>query len=292
MDGSRTARDYDPLVTELCRRAQLTLLACAGPWHNRIYLAGGLVPRYLIQELPVAATPHVGTTDVDFVVGVAVIGEADSEPYRTLENNMRAAGFRQCVDEEGRSQSFRWQVDTDGSPVTVEFMGEDPEAGAGKVFRPKQKTGAKLGAFNARGARLCALDHIVVRIEGRVANGDESFADMRVAGLTPFLMLKSYALHERVKLKDAYDIVFVVSNWPGGPEAAAGVVSRSSIIGERDVTDSLTLLREHFRHPRMDGPGNYSAFLADPDVDEDDDDERRRLHAVEAIRIFAEALHF
>lgn len=291
MDERRTARDYDPLVTKLCRRAQLTLLSCAGPWQDRVYLAGGLVPRYLIKELPHGVPAHVGTTDVDFVVGIAIVGDSDSEPYRTLENNIRAAGFRQCVDDEGRAQSFRWQIRIDGFPVTVEFMGEDPERPAGRVFSPKQqRTGQKLGVFNARGARLCAVDHVVVPIRGRLANGDESFADMRVAALAPFLMLKSYALHERTKLKDAYDIVFTIANWPGGPEAAAGVVLQSPIISEQDVQESLALLREHFGHERLDGPGNYSAFLADPDLDEDDDDDRRRLYAVRAMGMFMGAL--
>lgn len=146
MEEPRTARDYDPLVTELCRRAQLTPLSCAGPWQDRVYLAGGLVPRYLIKELPQGVPAHVGTTDVDFVVGVAIVGGSDSEPYWTLENNIRAAGFRQCVDDEGRSQSFRWQILIDGFPVTVEFMGEDAERSARRVFRPKeQRTGPKLG---------------------------------------------------------------------------------------------------------------------------------------------------
>jgi hypothetical protein len=287
VDERRTARDYDPVVTELCQRAQLTLLSCAGPWQDRVYLAGGLVPRYLITELPQGVPAHVGTTDVDFVVGVAIVGDSDSEPYRTLENNIRAAGFRQCVDHEGRAQSFRWQIRIDGFPVIVEFMGEDAESSR-RVFRPKeQHTGPKLGVFNARGARLCAVDHVVVPIRGRLANGDESFVDMRVASLTPFLMLKSYALHERTKLKDAYD---TIANWPGGPEAAAGVVLQSPIISEQDVQESLALLGEHFGHEQMDGPGNYSAFLADPDLDEDDDDDRRRLYAVRATGMFMNAL--
>ena len=82
------------------------------------------------------------------------------------------------------------------------------------------------------------------------------------AALAPFLMLKAYALHERSKLKDAYDIVFTIANWPGGPSAAAEVVLRSPVVQEQDVQESLAFLREHFGHARMDEPGSYSAFLA------------------------------
>ena len=291
MDESPRARDYDALVTQLCERAQLTLLSCAGPWQDRIYLAGGLVPRYLIPELPVGVAPHVGTTDVDFVVGVAIVADDESEPYRTLENNIRAAGFRQCVDQEGRAQSFRWQIDIDGLPVVVEFMGEDPATPAGAAFRPKsQRTGSKLGAFNVRGARLCTRDHVVLELRGRLANGDESFASLRVAGLTPFLMLKSFALHERTKFKDAYDIIFTIANWPGGPEAAADVVRRSAVFSEPEVAEALVLLADHFAHMDMDGPGSYSRFLADPDADDHDDDDRRRRYAVATIGAIMTAL--
>lgn len=79
------------------------------PWGDRIYLTGGLAPRYLITELPEYARPHVGTTDVDLVVGVAVI-EQGPEPYATLVKNMMTAGFRQYKDAAGESASFRWCI--------------------------------------------------------------------------------------------------------------------------------------------------------------------------------------
>jgi hypothetical protein len=281
VDEARVANDYESGKTELCERVQLTLLSCAGPWRERIYLAGGLVPRYLVPNLPEGTRPHVGTTDVDFVIGIAIDGDDGDEPYQTLETNIRRVGFRPCADEMGQPQSFRWQIEVDGIPVIVEFMSLD--AAPGRIVRPKKHTG-KLGAFNTKGASLVARDYVVVPIKGRLVNGDHSFTDMRVAGLTSFLTLKTYAVDERAKLKDAYDIVFTLSNWPGGPEAAAQVVSNSTIINEVEVKAALQLLLEHFERREMDGPGNYSAFLADPDVDDDDD--LRRLQAVEVVRIF------
>jgi hypothetical protein len=52
-----------------CEGALVTLLGDIGPWSERIYLAGGLAPRYLIRQLPEAVPAHVGTTDVDLVIG-------------------------------------------------------------------------------------------------------------------------------------------------------------------------------------------------------------------------------
>ena len=44
--------DYDQELTARCERALLTLLGDVGPWSERIYLAGGLAPRYLVGQIP------------------------------------------------------------------------------------------------------------------------------------------------------------------------------------------------------------------------------------------------
>ena len=289
-DQVMRASDYDDYTTGLCERAQLTLLKCAGPWGDRIYLTGGLVPRYLITELPEDARPHVGTTDVDLVVGVAVVDEGP-EPYDTLVKNMTRAGFRPFRDEEGRESSFRWYIEVDGKVVLIEFLTEQGGE-PGSIARPRQGTGAKLGAFEVRGARLVALDFVEREIRGMVAGGDESFGTIRVANLVPFITLKTFAMHERggAKYKDAYDIVFTLSSWPGGPLGAAAAARTSPVFGESPVSEALVLLAGHFEHEGMDGPGQYSAFLFDEYQDEEEEQDRLRLEAVAVVQTFLGAL--
>ena len=282
------ASDYDEYTTGLCERAQLALLKCAGPWNQRIFLVGGLVPRYLVKDLPEYAPPHVGTTDVDLVVGIAIASDG-AEPYDTLLKNIKAVGFRLFEDEGGGTCSFRWCVDIDGKTVIVEFLtekGEEP----GSIVRPREHTGAKLGAFETRGANLVARDYIECEISGLLLDGNESFATIRVANLVPFITLKTLAMHDRglKKPKDAYDIVFVLRNWSGGPASAASVALESPVYNEDLVQESLGLLARHFEHTDMDGPGNYSRFL----LDDDDDEEEARLRneAVAAVKEFTAAL--
>ncbi len=282
------ATDYDEYTTALCERAQLVLLKCAGPWNQRIFLAGGLVPRYLIEDLPEYAPPHVGTTDVDLIVGIAIASD-EAEPYDTLLKNIKAVGFRLFEDADGETCSFRWCVDIDDKTVVVEFLtekGEEP----GSIVRPRAHTGAKLGAFETRGANLAARDYVECEISGLLLDGNESFATIRVANLVPFMTLKTLAMHDRglKKPKDAYDIVFVLKNWPGGPAAAARAALSSPVYGEDLVGESLGLLARHFEHTGMDGPGNYSKFL----LDEDDEDEEARLRneAVAVVKEFIGAL--
>lgn len=151
--------DYDEETTVRCERVLLTLLGDLGPWSDRIYLAGGLAPRYLIGQLPEGGRAHVGTTDVDLIIGLA-LGDETPETYRTLQNNLQKAHFDQS------EPSFRWARDVDGVTVLVEFLCETEEVGQGRIFRPKDEfTGSKLTAFNVRGAHLARDDFIDCLIE-------------------------------------------------------------------------------------------------------------------------------
>lgn len=98
--SKRHHTDYDEVTTARCERALVTLLGDIGPWNQRVYLAGGLAPRYIVGTLPEGARPHVGTTDIDLVIGLAVEGES-VEAYRTLENNLKKAGFGQSRPSGG-----------------------------------------------------------------------------------------------------------------------------------------------------------------------------------------------
>ena len=66
-----SAGDYDATVTELCERALVTVIGNAGFWGRRLYLVGGLVPRYLVAPGSSAAPAHVGSRDVDLAVVLA-----------------------------------------------------------------------------------------------------------------------------------------------------------------------------------------------------------------------------
>ena len=158
--SKRHHMDYDEVTTARSERALVTLLGDIGPWSQRVYLAGGFAPRYIVGTLPEGARPHVGTTDVDLVIGLAVEGES-SEAYRTLENNLKKSGFE-------AESSFRWLNKIEGSTVIVEFLCETDKVEPGRIFKPKEKTGSGLGAFNVRGAQLVTRDYVEREIEAEV----------------------------------------------------------------------------------------------------------------------------
>jgi hypothetical protein len=274
--------DYDETTTARCERALVTLLGDIGPWRERIYLVGGLAPRYLVGKLPEGARGHVGTTDIDLVIGLA-LGDETVETYRTLQNNLQKAQFEE--DEP----SFRWTREVDGMKVIVEFLCDTQAVPAGWVFRPKAGlTGSRVAAFNVRGAHLVRYDFIERVIESeRLDGGGVSKVTVRVANLLPYTVLKVLAFQDRHENKDAYDLVFCLLNFGEGPDAAGLDAGRSAIARDTRVTEAIELLAERFSAVDQDGPVAYGAFLAAPDDPEEA--ARLRREAVATVGAFLAA---
>ncbi|MGA3215766.1 MAG: antitoxin [Acidimicrobiales bacterium] len=279
--SKRHQSDYDEFTTARCERALVTLLGDIGPWSQRVYLVGGLAPRYIVGSLPEGARPHVGTTDVDLVIGLAV-GDESPEAYRTLENNLKKAGFR-------AESSFRWLKTVEGVIVIVEFLCETDQVEPGKIFKPKEGTGTGLGAFNVRGAQLVARDYVEREIEAnRLDDGGGSKVVVRVASILSYTVLKILAFQDRHENKDSYDLIYCLLNFGEGPEDAGKTAAQSAIRDEGQVRAALQLLTERFESANNDGPHAYGAFLSD----EGDAEETARLRqeAVAVVRVFLAAM--
>jgi hypothetical protein len=273
---------YDEVTTARCERALVTLLGDIGPWSERIYLAGGLAPRYIVGSLPEGARPHVGTTDVDLVIGLA-LGDESPEAYRTLENNLKKAGFK-------AESSFRWIKDVQGVNVIVEFLCETDQVEPGRIYKPKEEgTGSGLGAFNVRGAQLVTRDYLVRTIEAeRLDGGGLSRVDVRVANILSYTVLKILAFQDRHENKDAYDLIYCLLNFGDGPHDAGRVAAESAILDEEQVSESLRLLAERFESVEHDGPHAYGAFLSESG--DEDEAARLRQEAVAVVREFLRGL--
>jgi hypothetical protein len=237
----------------------VTLLGDLGPWRGRIYLAGGLAPRYIVGELPAGARGHAGTTDVDLIIGLA-LGDDTPETYRTLQKNLEKSGFEQA------EPSFRWVREVDGIAVQAEFLCETDSVEPGRIFRPKgEATGAKFGAFNVRGAHLARDDFKEVVIEAeRLDAGGRSKVSVRVANVLPYTALKIFAFQDRHENKDSYDLSFTLLNFSGGPEVAGTAAASSPVRDHPQVREALALLEERFRNAEQDGPHAYAGFLPRP----------------------------
>jgi hypothetical protein len=104
-----------------------------------------------------------------------------------------------------------------------------------------------------------------------------------VASIADFLIMKSYALANRDKPKDAYDICFCLDNFPGGlKELAANWKKRP---GDKDVAKGIEILREKFAKVDSYGPVQVVEFHNSNNGEER---ERQGRRAFELVRAFLE----
>ncbi|MFL5383360.1 MAG: hypothetical protein ACJ8GN_12655 [Longimicrobiaceae bacterium] len=232
--------------TAACDQLLRLLLEELGDWSDYVVLIGGLTPRHLVPEPPAGIDPHVGTTDVDLVLTLAVPAETEL-PDETLAHRLLALGFEPRPETTSPGgPAFRWTRRTMGFKVKVEFMCPANDREGGQIEPdPLPNTGAELGALRLPGAELVSRDYREVRLAGPQSEGSPQVI-LRVAGLLPFLVLKAFALDEREKDKDAYDVVWVLSALGDGPGDAARMALASPVAGESVVEKAIARLREHF----------------------------------------------
>ncbi|MES2209270.1 MAG: hypothetical protein V4515_03695 [Chloroflexota bacterium] len=276
-----SAGDYDPTITDLCERMLVTVIGNAGFWGRRLYLVGGLVPRYLYGRASDEAPAHVGSRDVDLAV-ILMVDDPTSKSYETLARNLLDAGFRQAplVDDP----DFRWRKEADGVSLILEFICDTDKVEPGVSFKPRSGSGSRFQAFNVHGAHLVSLDYKLVEIAAeRLDGGGVATARVRVAGLLPFVILKISAFFDRHHDKDAYDIIWILANHPDGPEGSGREMAVSQVVADPLAAEALALLRDRFSEARNDAPTAYAAFLevtGDPEARA-----RLRNEAVETVRI-------
>lgn len=208
---------YNQTVTEACERVLVTLIRHLGPWRDSIFLVGGLTPRYLIKERPPAVPAHAGTGDVDVVVDMKLL--ADTEAYRTLEDNIRAIGFKRSENDQGKKLSWRWQQElADGTVLILEFLADagDEKGGA---LQELPSEGA-VSAIHIPHSAMVLDHHETVDITAELLDdGGVTTETIRHADIVSFTCLKAFAFDHRAEPKDAHDLCYCLEHYKGGTEA-------------------------------------------------------------------------
>ena len=106
---------------------------------------------------------------------------------------------------------------TDGPDidVVVDFlMPRDAE-----ITRNTPPLISQFAVQRADGADLALRFYQMVAIEGHMPDGDHNRVNIAVASIPALLAMKGYAIANRLKRKDAYDIYYSVRNFPDGIDA-------------------------------------------------------------------------
>lgn len=258
--------EYEPTLRDQLVAEAADILRGLGYASQHVVLIGGLVPGLLVPELDPDVEPHVGTADIDLCLSMALV-EGDTELYLRIELILKRLGFSQS------EASFRWRR-AGGFPLIVEFFcpaGEDRPVG--QAFRPravesaiaKHNMGGKLSALALEAGRILTQDvETVTREVDLPGDKGRTTATLRITGPLAFLVAKSHAMvgpTARDKPKDAYDIVWLVESWPGGPAAAAAAFAARTHFSDPVVATALDAIRDAFADTKRIGARSYARFM-------------------------------
>ncbi len=204
MGGERI--DYTASAVEAARSALIELTHILGEYRADIVLVGGWIPELLI---PQSQERHVGSIDVDLALNHKELTEAG---YRMIGEILRRYGY-----VRDKQQPFIFRKTVRGQTVQVDFLAG--EYGGTSKNRRTQKA-LDMRPRKARGCDLAfQIEPARVAVKGKLPDGAVDEVQVQVASVVPFLVMKGMALEDRRKPKDAYDIYFVLHNYPGGVEA-------------------------------------------------------------------------
>lgn len=276
-----TLDGYSDQHTLDCERLLVTLLRGLGPWKHSVYLIGGLTPRYLVPARPPAVPAHAGTMDVDIVIDLQIL--ADTQAYRTLEDNFKKLGFERALNEKQQKLSWRWRTKTEhGAVMVLELLADAPDIAGGRV--QALPTEGTISALNIPHSSIVFDQHQVTEIQAELL-GDNGIATELVkhANLLSFTCLKALAFDQRNERKDAHDLVYCIEHAPEGLDVAAEAF-RKELEGQHGdvVRVSLAILRNRFvsdgktEGHRKDGPVSVAKF----ELGEGDDEGRREARVL------------
>ncbi len=245
-----TYRDCAADQVEAAKSVLLELVRIPGEYRYNVVVVGGCVPQLLLPQHP---RRHAGSIDVDLALNHKRLHETGPA---SLQMPLLRRG---CVADVRQPFIFHWTVQGGGDPIRLEvdfLAGEYEGTSARHRTQPVQEGRAR----KARGCDLPFDMFVETEVAGRLPDGGEDRARVRVASILAFLVMKGMALHVRLKEKDAWDIYFSLANYPGGGDALVCEILPHP--GHGLVEEGLKKIAEKFAMPAHVGPRCVADFEA------------------------------
>jgi hypothetical protein len=249
----QSAGDYDERTTAAVKTVLVEMGQVLGSFKGKFAIIGGAVPWLLLENEDMT---HVGTLDVD--IGLNADALADGE-YKTLVEALMGNGYTQRT--ELKKFQLARQVDPkDGGPpidVIVDFL----MPRNAKVRKNSPVLIENFAVQRADGADLALQFYEMVAIDGSMPGGGKNRVEIAVASIPALLAMKGFAITNRHKQKDAYDIYYCIRNYPGGPEALAE--DCRPLLSLASGKEGYACIAEKFAAPDGYGPVSVRKFVED-----------------------------
>ncbi len=251
MREPQSAADYDDRTTTAVKSVLIEIGQILGSFEGKFAIIGGAIPWLLLGE---AEMQHVGTADVDLDLDPAAV--ADGEYVRLVE-----ALQEQCYLQRDNLRRFQLvrtvPASDDGPDIDVVFDSLIPRDA--EITRNTRQLISQFAVQRGDGADLALRFHQLVAIEGHMPDGDRNRFSIAVASIPAFLAMKGYAISNRLKRKDAYDIYYSVRNFPDGIDAY--VEATLSLLDVKSALQGYSLISEKFRNAGDFGPSSVRRFV-------------------------------
>ncbi len=271
-DEPRHQSEYDSRQVAAARRVLIDLGQVLAAFHDCLVVVGGWVPDVLIPEVEEA---HVGSIDVDLALDAEKL--SDGRYAELLNLLLDTRRYRPGA------KPFQLLTDVDlqdgGKPIQVEV-----EFLAPKEVKLKKNTPKLLQDFRVLQADGCGTafnDPVQIELVGQTIRGTRNAVRLRVASLPDFLVMKAHALAGRDKPKDAYDICYCLTNFPGGLESLAAAWKQRG--QDNDVKRAIEILHDKFETVDAFGPGQVVEFLDLPEREAQEMQARRAFELVQKL---------
>lgn len=262
-EAGRRADDYGTREVEAARRVMTELAQILGTYREAFVLVGGWVPDLL---MPNAEERHVGSLDVDLLLNPEKLRAGQ---YAALLELLEGRGYSQT------DKAFKYAKEVElagGPPVRVEVDFLIPEG----AKADKLESRPDFRAIDLEAGWMALNASEMHDYDGTTLEGGPNRVTLAVVRIEAFVVLKAFALDARAKEKDAYDLVYSLTNWPG--ESAAVAERIRPYLEDAMVQKALGILDKKFRSAEDYGPQCVAMFLDSGDPDE------RAFHAQDAFQ--------
>ena len=251
MDELLTGAHYDERGTQAVHSVLIELAQILGAQQGNFVLVGGAVPGILLDN---AVPQHAGTLDLDIQLNPEKMGRYG---YVNMIEELESHGYERNINEL-RSFQMERRVNVDeGDPIPVII----------DLLRPKgvpipqreEKVVEGLHVQEIDGGEIALAHSKPITLEGKMPDGRKNKVAVQVATIPALLVMKGYAIANRSKEKDAYDIWYSICH-SDSDELIAGC---RLLMGNEVAREGYELITGKFESRDSYGPQTVRKFLED-----------------------------
>ncbi len=224
------------------RAVLIEVINVLGAFKEDIVIVGGWVPDLIYPD-----KNHIGSLDVDLAIGPQALGE-----------NVYSSILKRLCDSDYQHKTgpthFLRQVPDAQEFVKVDLISGQYVTGGAKT---RAIVVNEIEINSLRGVDLAFEHSAEITIEGKMPNGAENAVTAKIVTPEAFLLIKAFALDERSKAKDAYDIAFILDNYQ--PSIGMLAAKLKPIVSEGLGANALEILQNKFN--TLDSVGPVDAAL-------------------------------